>query len=679
MNWEVRAMKSSTPRSKESAPAGTRETLSSEYRGMLKGFFNPTLMKKNLTRFWPLWGVYTAILFFALPMELIQFGTSYRSFNYTAGELQTVADNYLYNLSNTAVPLGLVFGLLAAMALFSYLMNARSCQLLHSLPIRREGLFFTNWLSGLWFFAVPNAVIALLSSVLGAVFGIPVFPGVWLWWLIATSIGMFFFCFAACCAMFTGHILALPVFYGILNVLVTAVCFLLDMTMRLLLVGFSGTELSSTDFARWCTPVYQLFHLLSQNYDNELPYGLYNNLSDPVGAICYCIVLGAVFTFIAVAVYRFRQLERSGDLVTVGWVRPVFQYGFAVCAGLSLGWIIHNNFFEGPWSFIILVVLCAVVGAFAARMMLKKTFRVFREGWKGVAVFAVVLAFLLGGARADLFGYQRWVPDPQRVAYVELSGIHSSPQDTGGYLTATLTDPGDIAAVTDLHAALVSDLKALEEGSAGRRRMDQDGNYQLGDEKYLRLDYHMADGTIASRNYSNIWVTADDLSDPATVTAKLQALLDRPTVIAANYLSFLGEQSIDELTAVGGSLDNVKPRPAEAAADSTQEDTKTIPATSTRNAWITLDAKEAEVLWAAVKADLAAGNIGRRYVLDNAERYRNCYQTDLTLSFILPTTGDSGKNFNTFDATFTLQTSAAETLKALEDLGYGDDLIPWNK
>ena len=61
------------------------------------------------------------------------------------------------------------------------------------------------------------------------------------------------------------------------------------------------------------------------------------------------------------------------------------------------------------------------------------------------------------------------------------------------------------------------------------------------------------------------------------------------------------------------------------------------------------------------------------------ERFRNCYQTDLTLSFILPTTGDSGKNFNTFDATFTLQTSAAETLKALEDLGYGDDLIPWNK
>ena len=30
-----------------------------------KGWFNRTLLKKNLTRFWPLWALYTAALFLA--------------------------------------------------------------------------------------------------------------------------------------------------------------------------------------------------------------------------------------------------------------------------------------------------------------------------------------------------------------------------------------------------------------------------------------------------------------------------------------------------------------------------------------------------------------------------------------------------------------------------------------
>ena len=35
-----------------------------------KGWFNRTLLKKNLTRFWPLWVLYTAGLFLILGMPI---------------------------------------------------------------------------------------------------------------------------------------------------------------------------------------------------------------------------------------------------------------------------------------------------------------------------------------------------------------------------------------------------------------------------------------------------------------------------------------------------------------------------------------------------------------------------------------------------------------------------------
>ena len=45
----------------------------------------------------------------------------------------------------------------AAMAVFSYLDASRSACMMHALPLRREALFFTNYLSGLSFLLLPNA------------------------------------------------------------------------------------------------------------------------------------------------------------------------------------------------------------------------------------------------------------------------------------------------------------------------------------------------------------------------------------------------------------------------------------------------------------------------------------------------------------------------------------------
>ena len=50
MNWEVRTMRSVT------------------------SYFNSALYRKNLSRFWPIWALYSVIWLFALPLNLLHHG-----------------------------------------------------------------------------------------------------------------------------------------------------------------------------------------------------------------------------------------------------------------------------------------------------------------------------------------------------------------------------------------------------------------------------------------------------------------------------------------------------------------------------------------------------------------------------------------------------------------------------
>lgn len=616
------------------------------------GWFNTTLLKKNFKRFWPIWAVYAAVLFVMLPMELLS--AAYRSTS--SAYITRQALDIAWNALRSAPFLGVIFGVVTAMALFSYLMDSRACQTIHSLPIRREGLFLTNWVSGLGFFLLPNLAVALITLAAGAALGAgQTFSlQILVWLAVETAVPMFFFCFALFCAMFTGNLLALPIFYGILNGLVMGVGSLVAAILSKLLVGYVESTFLDSDFARWCTPVFEMNYLLcEENWDSCL------------AVVCYCVVLGAAFTAAALAVYRLRQLERAGDLVTVGWVRPVFQYGFGICLGMCLGLFLYDELFYGFDELLLIALIAgmAVVGAFAGRMLLKKTLRVFAEGWKGVAVMAAVLALVLVGAKADFFGYQRWTPDPDRVTGLRFSASSSYPEDDGGYLNMYTEDPDFIRSVVDFHGALVEDLDLISgRGEAALWAMNS--GEETCREVYLRLYYTMDSGETVARRYTAVPITAEAMEDEDSYAARLQAILNTHEAVLGAYLQ--GNDPADG-EAVDGWLNNWAEEEVIA-----NEDSKLV---STRGT-LTLTAEEARVLWDALREDLANVRIGRRYLLSDTERLENCAYTDLGLTVAYSRIDEEGeRNSWTSSYTFTLQRSATSTLKALEELGYGDRVL----
>ena len=132
-------------------------------------YFNATLFRKNLTRFWPLWGMasfFGAIFPLALLVQVLQ---NYRFMDDVVGLEMTQA---YYAVVAYGVPIiSLCYAILCAMCVWNYLYNARSVGFLHTLPIRREGLFVTNFLSGMTMMAIPYVITGILCVLVSVLAG----------------------------------------------------------------------------------------------------------------------------------------------------------------------------------------------------------------------------------------------------------------------------------------------------------------------------------------------------------------------------------------------------------------------------------------------------------------------------------------------------------------------------
>lgn len=627
-----------------------------------KSFFNLTLYKKDLTRFWPVWVLYLVIWMFILPFNLILT-------DYANPSLRFSQKQVLDSIPQAGLALAVIFSLMAAMAVWSYLYNNRSTCLMHTLPMRREGLFLTNFLSGMTFLAGPNLVIFVLTLLAEAIFGCVVVGPLVMWFFAVTLMELFFFCFATFCAMFTGHILGLPAYYGILSVLPFGLVGLFDATMSRFVFGYDGVDGLYT-LARWLTPVWNLMASLEVRRVEEIGAGMIERVHYEFPTLGYILVyalLGLALAVIGLIVYRRRHMERAGDAVTVGWVRPVFQYGVAFCCALAFGTLFFEIFRwvlpETAWTLLVLMLISGTVGYFLAKMILEKSFRVF-YCWKGCLPFLAALIVLVGAMEFDLTGFERKVPDVKKVASVSVSGLYTRPYDAGQYINIVdCSDTEVIQAVLDLHRAVVDNKEFIEDNQNLWGEEQHEDGYYTDTIVYTGffVSYHLKNGDTISRNYDGrIPVFAGELNDPQTVSGKYCALINMPQVIEDTY--GLSDETADKLLDV--TLSGYY-------FDDGQEGYETF----------ALPKEAHETILNAVKADLAEGGIGRRYPMDDQERMNHCFVNDLTFVFYRPLNvavvdgNPQGQRVEspTVDAaeeiTVTLQTTSRHTLAALKQVG----------
>ena len=607
-------------------------------------FFDWTIFRKTVFRFWPLWAVYLVGWLFALPLNGLTM------LRLDARAATGIDYGYLENFAQYTVPgsverdvviVFVIFSVMVAMAVFSHLFSPRSANLFGSLPIRREGLFLTHYLAGLAFLIVPNVVIFLLTLAVEAAGGAVYWTGLMFWLAVACGEGFFFYTLAVFCAMFTGHILALPAFYGIVNGIVIGVTGLVAVVLESFYYGFAGVPDSVYEAALWFTPVGKLD--LAVRYDRiALPVDMLGSVHQwelrmeglfELGVYTAAALVLAVCAFL---LYRGRRLESAGDVVAVNAMKPVFKYGVALCAGLALGLGTMAILYGGEIMLMIAIVIWGIIGYFAAEMLLQKSFKVFRK-WKGAAAVTAVFIALFCVVGFDLTGYEKRVPDPAGVESVTVSGLDIQFLNDNGdrWHNLDITDPEQIRLITLIHRA------AAEQ---------RDGSYPgtgAVTSTTLYVTYHLKSGGTLSRQYHYILVRPAEVEQEGTAAWAIQQLYNDREFCWRIY----GFDKLDNYLAQGGRLTSAEHI---VENDYTGERTDDI-----------YFGGDAEVLFAAMKEDFFAGRAGVRRVTEDKwhDKWSDGNRLDEYLYF-----STDYRNDGYYNISIALSKTATSTWAVLEDL-----------
>ena len=436
-------------------------------------FFNPTVFRKDVTRFAPVWILCTLGMLMYVA-ALVDYNDYVRALNVT------------YWIRGMAV-VNLAYALLNAQLLFGDLFNARMCSALHAMPLRRECWFATHTVSGLFFSLVPNTVFSLVVlTMLGKGWSVA------LWFLLAVELQyLLFFGIGVFSVMLTGNRFAQVLIYVLINFLsILALWFVTTLYEPLMF----GVSISGDRFYLFC-PVVEIAgnnseFLTVKTVEENLPYYQYSidsiALNVGWGYLVICAAIGIALLAVALVLYRKRDLETAGDFIAFKVAEPVFLVLFTLGVGAFFQLVART--FDIGLEYLFLAVGIAV-GFFVGRMLLKRTTRVFQpKAFLGFGGIVAVMALSLVLVKADAFGIVRYVPDAGEVASVTFTNGYYH----GNVGRLTVTDREDIEKLRTVHQYAIGN------------GIDAD-EYSYHNEiyyTYLYLDYERTDGSHVERRYS---------------------------------------------------------------------------------------------------------------------------------------------------------------------------------
>lgn len=459
-------------------------------------FFNKTIIRTDVKRFWPLLFLYTAVWTVMLPVyQWVDLGFAYRDY----------PGDYLYNVLAGSLVMAVIFGCLFAIAVFSYMMNSRSVGLMHSLPVSRGTQFNSHVAAVMGMLTAGKLAVAVLTVLVQLAHGEVAFRAIGMWLLVTTLVEFFFFALATLCCVVTGWLLAAPVLYGVANALALAITELLRFLGDLFYFGFAHAS-GYPAITCWLTPAYALGQVMggTRVYEtiDDVAYPVPESyigavVADTVpapktlnpeapGVLAVYTAAAIVLMIVSYFLYTRRASESAGDPVAFGWARPVFRYGVALCGGLALGLGLYsvvsiNRDTVSLPLLIVCFVLMGIMSYFAVEMVLRKSFRVFSKGWPGAIAVGVVLTLVCIGASVDITGYETRLPDRDRIESVEID-IYQEDVNLYGCV-----EPETIEAILALHEVIAAE---------GELPTGLDGYYNIN------IEYEMADGSMMRRCYN---------------------------------------------------------------------------------------------------------------------------------------------------------------------------------
>ncbi len=430
---------------------------------------NKTLLRKDIFRFAPLWGIY---LIGGLLVML--------------SSLTNVADQDAYWLSATLGPfaiINMIYAVLVAQMLFGDLYKSRLCNALHALPMRRETWFCTHVVAGLAYSLVPHLIGAVFFMTTLGQYG-------WValtWVAVMLMEYLFFFGVAVFCVFCTGNRFAQVAVYAIVNFFAMIVYWFATVIYQPMLYG---VQINEDVFKLFC-PVAQMVSSQLLKFEWVVPTSVLSHIhaegqwtymgpGEGWGYLGICAGIGVALLAAALLLYRRRRLECAGEFVAIQRLKPVLGVVFALCVGAVVA--AFGQEMMGSDGYLVFLIIGLAVGWFAGQMLLQRTVRVFTgKTFAHLVALGLILAMTVGLTAWDPIGITRYVPPAEAVQSVEIDrGLFYSYNEPD----MKITDDEGIELVRTIHQ------QALQE------RWNGSGNYST-----YSIRYTLESGQQVIRSY----------------------------------------------------------------------------------------------------------------------------------------------------------------------------------
>ena len=389
-------------------------------------FFNKAIYKKNMTLYWPIWVCY---LIYGMAKLGGSLWSGLQQMTKITEERKLVV---IVNSLSMWVDIWVIAAVVTVtgMAMFSYLFSSKSANMIHALPVTRKELFFTNVISGLSVLWIPQIVTFVLSVLVCLANGIALVQYLGIWLLSVMGISFFLFSTVVFCAMLTGQLFALPVYFFGLNFLSVGALFGVKSVVTFLGYGLDLSSFPEFILLRILSPINYLLNNVrfrTSSYLNQLGDEVITGVTYRGGKVVagYAIAAIAIYV-IAYYAYKQREIESAGDLLTFRWIKPVFRWGVGIGVAYACAIILADFFgsvliwISTPFFFVIVLVL-SVIAFLVADMFVQKTFRVVKKKRvKECGLFLAFVAVSFGGFYAVAYGLQNKIPDKKNVEYAYL-------------------------------------------------------------------------------------------------------------------------------------------------------------------------------------------------------------------------------------------------------------------
>ena len=357
--------------------------------------------------------------------ELIMLGNWF-GMEYTAREINALYVNLWQNgFMITGLAVAALAALFNGISQFWYLYSLRKIDFYHSLPVKRNRMFWYKTLQSLLYFLVPYLVMEFFAICIGAMrgfFSLHLMKLAFLMMVFHLMLYLLMYFSVVLVICITGHLLM-----GAL-LLVAAVAYgpVLSVLLDLYEMAFYYTRSeSSYGFVKWLKEMASPF-TISYTFVKKYAEGNYG------GILIAVILVTAALGGLGYYAFVHRRSERTGMAFVFPWIGTVVKFLIVVPGGLGIGFIFYmlsSDSSRTIW-WIFGLILGTLLAGGIMEIIYYRDFRRFFSHKIQLVINGACVALVACVFFFDLTGYDEYVPSYDKIENIAIGSVDTEKETT---------------------------------------------------------------------------------------------------------------------------------------------------------------------------------------------------------------------------------------------------------